>query len=333
VACPACDSSERTRIAPGFFRCDANLQHLSNGPDGVEVWYSKCGREYQDSDPGMAGGTGVLCNCGCGLYAVGECTRCGQGFSGEHRGQIGGAFVCLGCFEQHCEQVAQHDRNARGTAQRGQSLEEAARARRDAEALKAQDEQRERESRQRVEDEFRAKSRAYKDSLVAWAAQLATRLEAVGATPERRMVHRAERQETTYGIFRTKTRTVSEPPEYASGWILEESSWSKTVYVNEDNDHTVDQGRKGTLLTQSGELLSYRVSTHRARGPVREREPSQELLRGEWSPVSFRERDPTQFTHRADIELGNFSCVWEGPMRLVELETALSDLAIRLDLL
>lgn len=86
MTCPSCGGSQRTELAPGFYECQTTVVATSPGPGygapptgqfGPQhiTTTHPCGYRYQE---GSSSSPGLACVAGCGRFAVGTCTSCGQ---------------------------------------------------------------------------------------------------------------------------------------------------------------------------------------------------------------------------------------------------------------
>jgi hypothetical protein len=98
MRCPRCGSTNRVELAPGFFRCAGvvTLGLVAPGAPGNPTHAAVpmtqiCGLQYQESTPDSAHPK----KCGCGMFAVGECTTCNRPVCGAciYRNSVG-MVVC-----------------------------------------------------------------------------------------------------------------------------------------------------------------------------------------------------------------------------------------------
>lgn len=122
VRCPRCGGEECVELALGLFECRSAVVVREDvfQPDSQTVVnrrYGTCLYRWQEAPVGV---TPPLCSCGCGLYAVGACARCGVPLAGVHLAKT------LPLYCSDCRAVVEED--ARLQAEAKAALEAARQA-------------------------------------------------------------------------------------------------------------------------------------------------------------------------------------------------------------
>jgi hypothetical protein len=121
MTCTTCGGVDYRIIAPGYLECtsdvaddvfaqepDFNLP-LGGGAYGMRTVRHRrsrpCGRRYQ-----VAVAHSASLACGCGMFAVGLCRRCGRAVCGEHA-RTGESLLC-----RSCDEAERPEREARAAA-------------------------------------------------------------------------------------------------------------------------------------------------------------------------------------------------------------------------
>ena len=102
MACPRCGGSQRTPVAPGYWRCTSDISEVVGGPGladvrlGPPVVYlsRSCGHEYQEGAANLLSSA----RCSCSLFAIGLCVECSAPFCGDHRWKIEERWHCRDCW-------------------------------------------------------------------------------------------------------------------------------------------------------------------------------------------------------------------------------------------